>query len=287
MKPYGIFSRHRKGFNAKLDITKDLYYDLDVRVIVEFLYTLKCLSNIVVEVNMKKLLSVKGFKLKKEYSLEILKNVGVLLIICSVSWLIIYIMGHFITLHPNAYRDITKSILIVYGIFLIASGFYTIIVKKMSFKKGFQKFSVWWEDETPIEGICEAFTIVTVINSLMMIMGYDTPKEGVFAYIHMMTRLLIIAFIVSIWMWKDVLQWIKKAEIKSNFRDFFQKKPKNLYTWASQLFTFITAVYCILMILLYRAINPKGGVFFYWSLLGILAMVIIYLFLLRYKRKSI
>lgn len=218
---------------------------------------------------------------------KVKKNVCVLLIVCSIAWLLLYIMGHFITLHPDAYRDITRSILLVYGLYVLVYGLYTLVHKRMSLTRGHGRISTWWENTTPIEAICESFTIVTAINSLMMIVGYDTPKQGVFAYIHMMVRLFIISCIFIIWMWKDVIQWAKKIEVKNNLRRFYQEAHKHVFISISKLFTIITAAYCIFMILFYRVIDPAGGVLFYQILLGILATATIYLLVLRIMRKQI
>ena len=41
------------------------------------------------------------------------------------------------------------------------------------------------------------FTIVTLIHSLMVIFGIDSPKQGVLAYVHLLTRFVLIFLIVS------------------------------------------------------------------------------------------
>jgi len=223
--------------------------------------------------------------MERKLLFKIIKNARVLIIVCSLAWLFIYISGHFITLHPNAYRDMTRSILLVYGIYILIYSLYTLVAKKMSLVKAFKIISEWWENETPIEAICESFTIVTAINSMMMIMGYDTPKEGVFAYIHMMSRLFIISSIVIIWMWKDVIQWAKKIEFKNNLRVFYQELHKHIYGSISKLFTIITVAYCIFMIVLYRVIDSAGGMVFYQILMVILAVITIFILVLRLRRK--
>ncbi|TCK93337.1 hypothetical protein EDC19_1529 [Natranaerovirga hydrolytica] len=47
---------------------------------------------------------------------------------------------------------------------------------------------------TPISVL---FTTVTIIHSLMVVSGIDSPKQGVFAYIHLLTRFVLIFLIVS------------------------------------------------------------------------------------------
>lgn len=216
---------------------------------------------------------------------KIVKHAIVLMFICSLAWLFLYIIGHFISLHPNAYRDLIRSILLGYGIYILVYSLYTVIYKRISLVRVRRRFSIWWENETPIEAICGSFTIITAINSIMMLMGYDTPKQGVFAYIHMMSRLFIISCIILIWMWKDVIQRAKKFTFKNNIRNFYQEVHKHIFASVSKLFTIITTAYCILMIVFYRIIDPGGGMVFYQILLGILVIITIYLLVVRISRK--
>ncbi|KAB3535736.1 hypothetical protein F8154_05400 [Alkaliphilus pronyensis] len=207
-----------------------------------------------------------------------IKNIIVLAVVCGISWLLLYIIGHFTVLHPNAYFDITKSIFLVYVVYLVVGSLYKVFHNIKNFDGIWRKFSLWWGNETPFEAICESFTIVTAINSIMMLTGHDTPKEGVFAYIHMMLRLLIISSIITIWMWKDILQWVKKSTFRFNIKSLYQLSKKHFFASISKLFTIITTVYCILVIAFYRILNPAGGIAFYQTLLGILAFTVLFMF---------
>lgn len=233
---------------------------------------------------------------------KIKKNAILLTVICVLAVLFLYVVGQFTELHPDAYRDLLRSILFGYGIYLLVNGFYNGIFKKIpavkmesiksfktknitSAKKYSTKF-VKTKKETPLEAICETFMVVTLVNSIMMLTGFDIPKEGTFAYIHMMTRLLIVSGIIGIWMWKDVIEGVKKFTFANVFKNFYLETHKSLLTSISKVFTAITAVYCILMIALHSIINPAGGSFFYQSLLGILGFVTITIFTLRICRKN-
>lgn len=55
-----------------------------------------------------------------------------------------------------------------------------------------KKVNRWFNQGSIIEEIVEVFSLVTIINSFMMLVGWDQPKTGVFAYIHLLTRLAII-----------------------------------------------------------------------------------------------
>lgn len=194
----------------------------------------------------------------------ILKTTGILIIICSIACLFLFILGHFIPLHPHAYRDLIRSIVMVFAIICLFISIY----KAIPSNKISRKISAWYKDLSPPQAIAESFTIITAINSLMMIIGYDIPKQEVFAYIHMMIRFFIISIIIIIIMWKDTLRYIKNP---INFKNL----PHQLLSSISKLFTFITISYCIFMIIFQSIIEPAGGILFYQILLGILAFSII------------
>lgn len=50
----------------------------------------------------------------------------------------------------------------------------------------------FFAEKNAVAGISDAFSVVTVINSFMMVTGLDTPKEGRFAYVHLLMRLGIL-----------------------------------------------------------------------------------------------
>ena len=54
----------------------------------------------------------------------------------------------------------------------------------------------FFSEKNAVAGVADAFMIVTVANSFMMVNGLDTPKEGQFAYIHLLLRL---GLLTGIW----------------------------------------------------------------------------------------
>lgn len=234
---------------------------------------------------------------------RIKKNAMVLVAICLLAVLFLYVAGQFIELHPDAYRDLVRSILFGYGIYLLVYGLYNGVYKKIPLKKEknvatseLQNVTsvkrnntkiVENKKETPLEAICLTFMVITLVNSIMMLTGIDIPKVGTFAYIHMMTRLIIVSGVIGIWMWKDVIEGGKVFRFKNAIKSFYQVAHKNILTSISEVFTMITVVYCIFMIIFQSIINSAGGPFFYQSLLGIMGFVTIAMFILRISRKGI
>lgn len=222
----------------------------------------------------------------KKIFYRIIKSLITLIIVCSLIYLIVYILSHFMPLHPNAYTDIIRSIVIVYGFVLIVYILIAVLRKIKQVNKAFKGIGNWWKDQTPIKAISEFFTVITVINNLMMITGYDTPKQELFTYIHMLTRFAIITLVITITMWKVVIKSIKQMKYKQIFKDFFENLPNQFFGSISKLFTFITVVYCMFIILFQSIINPTGGLGFYKLLLVFFGLSIICILFLRNARKQ-
>ena len=72
----------------------------------------------------------------------------------------------------------------------------------------------FFTEKNAVAGVSDAFSVVTVVNSFMMLTGLDTPKEGRFAYVHLLIRLGIIT---GIWVVFDFSYTI--ASTKAFFRD--------------------------------------------------------------------
>lgn len=57
--------------------------------------------------------------------------------------------------------------------------------------------------------VCVVFTGITVLNSGMMLAAWDEPKTGSFAYVHLLSRLVIIAAVVALFYVDDLRAWIR------------------------------------------------------------------------------
>lgn len=195
-------------------------------------------------------------------------------------------MGNFVSLHPNAYRDLIRSILIPYILAIFIYYLYTFVIKKNGVVSVSAKLTAWWEHSNTIDDICVTFTLITLINSIMMLVGIDTPKQGVFAYIHMMTRLVIISFIITLITWKDAWNRLKKMTIKNNFKYFYQEAHSHIIISATKFFAAFTVLYCIIMIVFQTVLNPAGGALFYQVLLGMFLVITFYFLILRGVRSK-
>lgn len=164
-------------------------------------------------------------------------------IVCVATWGFLYVYGQFGTLHPDAYRDLTRSVVGVYLLVCIGIELYSL--------KSAEKPVKW---SSPFQVIALSFTAVTVVNTVMMVTGIDTPKIGRFAFVHMLTRLGIVAFVVSLCMlreWREAVSTGRVLEVPLT---------------VSTVFTGLTAIYCVLSLIVPPVFTE---VMFYWSLLAL------------------
>lgn len=215
----------------------------------------------------------------KQVCYKLFRYLLVLGIIMGLACAFLFILGQFIVLHPNAYRDLLRSILMVTAFILL---FYQIsllvakILKRVNFLTQIMDHILnWWEKPKPLKVICDTFTLVTGLNSWMMVTGRDIPKEGIFAYIHIIFRFCIIGLIVGILMWHDIESDIKKTRLKSLKNVGFNEMLRKFFSSVSYLFTTISLLYCSGVILLKGIIVPEGGFNFYKRLLIILAISLV------------
>ncbi|MEO0378364.1 MAG: hypothetical protein AAF329_27975 [Cyanobacteria bacterium P01_A01_bin.17] len=68
----------------------------------------------------------------------------------------------------------------------------------------------FFSEKNAVAGVADAFLIVTVVNSFMMVNGLDTPKEGQFAYIHLLLRL---GLLTGIWAVFDFSYTIESTKV--------------------------------------------------------------------------
>lgn len=144
----------------------------------------------------------------------------------------------------------------------------------------------WWEDGSYLEDVAWGFTVVTVVNSAMMIAGWDTPKTGTFAYVHLLSRLAIVAAVVTLFHLDDIKNFVERRnhadgrldsstlERRRSGRSIgllrrpMRGEPSDRVVVA---FTLVTSVLCLAAIASSVWREPEGGVVLYQVLLGLAA----------------
>jgi hypothetical protein len=73
------------------------------------------------------------------------------------------------------------------------------------------RIRTWWEKRAFLGDVALAFTVITVVNSVMMLVGWDEPKDGSFAYTHLLGRLGLVATVIGLFylgeLREGVLAW--------------------------------------------------------------------------------
>lgn len=144
----------------------------------------------------------------------------------------------------------------------------------------------WWEDGSYLEDVAWVFTVVTVVNSAMMIAGWDTPKSGTFAYVHLLSRLAIVAAVVALFHLDDIKKVFERRSDDDGRRVTptgercgtgrslggltrpMRRAPLDRVVVA---FTLVTGALCVIAIASSVFWEPTGGVVLYQVLLGLAA----------------
>lgn len=129
----------------------------------------------------------------------------------------------------------------------------------------------WFDDSSIVEEIAQIFLIITVINSLMMVVGWDEPKEGSFAYVHLLGRLAIITIIVMIWEYEDILAflkaWFHRGRREKGIEVWLYRMRLDSVSLVSVLFTVLVIILSIGSLLFQGLLEIEGGVRLYRNLL--------------------
>ena len=216
---------------------------------------------------------------------KLLKHLLILIVVCLLALLGTFIMSLFTTPHPDAYKDIVRSIVMVYAICFLIETIYSSIIKRIVPKRISNSLNEFAKEGDVFATVSIIFLLLTVINSLMMLTGIDVPKDGVFAYVHMMTRLLIISLITSLIMWRSFLNAIKTFNINKIFKQFHENIHCKPISYIAKIFTIFTVAYCVFMISFQTVINPQGGSVFYIVLLLSVPIISIYVLMIKKLRK--
>lgn len=144
----------------------------------------------------------------------------------------------------------------------------------------------WWEESSYLEDVALVFAVITVVNSGMMVAGWDTPKTGTFAYTHLLSRLAIVAAVVTLFHLDDLQKHIKRRfrdrrRLPTTDRDgrepavelLLRQFPRAPLGRAAAAFTVVTAVLCLVAITSSVFWEPRGGVVLYRALLVLAAIL--------------
>lgn len=169
-------------------------------------------------------------------------------------------------------------------------------------KEKLKKVYHWlFGDQGTLVGVSDAFALVTVINSIMMVTGFDTPKVGVFAYVHLLIRLGIIFAVFLLWDYDGVKSDI--AYYTAKIQAFRQSPTLNVAALSTLIVkekfnatcvAFMLAVVLLCVVTIAGAVlgivAPTGGAGFYTNIIvlyvGIVVAVLVLSVIDRLKQSS-
>lgn len=136
----------------------------------------------------------------------------------------------------------------------------------------------WWEDSSYLTDVALAFAAVTVVNSTMMVTGWDTPKTGTFAYGHLLSRLAIVAAVVALFHLDGIRslpeRWrglgVRRGRPRILLRRQLATDP--LGRWVTA-FTLVVVAICLTALVSALWREPPAGAALYGALLGIAVVV--------------
>ncbi len=136
-------------------------------------------------------------------------------------------------------------------------------------------------DERSIgEQIAQVFAVITVINSLMMAIGWDQPKIGSFAYLHLLSRLGIIVAVVVLWESSDLLVALRDRARSGNPVSITMESLNNTidrgirilsrdrFSLVGVVFAAVVTLFSVAMVVLQGVINPAGGMQLYVAIVA-------------------
>ncbi len=206
---------------------------------------------------------------------------------------IVFVMGQFVSLHEDAYVDGLMSIVYVCAIILalhIAFGLFRTFTasKELRIAQWPKRLIGWYRSVSPLVLFAVIFSFITLVNSLMMVTGLDTPKTGVFTYQHLLIRALIVTLVVALTMHRHLLAWFRglkrlTAQTQENrkkaryaqyvaFRRLLGARPfEATFSW----FTILTLALCVGAILLNPFYGVAGGFGLYMALITLFLVLLV------------
>ncbi len=195
---------------------------------------------------------------------------------------IVFGMSLFVEMHPDAYRDGLLSIVYVYPFVLVAGGFFALIrrVSRKGRSVSADSLMHWHRECGLFTGIAVVFTLITVINSIMMLTGVDVPKQGLFAYQHMLVRMVIVTGAIMVAMGRETFRTgrkfvtfvrsdplTRKSVLSESASRIFGVATHRPFEASVNSFTALTFLICVAAIVVSFWSEVAGGSAFYTALL--------------------
>lgn len=136
------------------------------------------------------------------------------------------------------------------------------------------RIRAWWAASTFLGDVALLFTVVTVGNSVMMLTGLDEPKDGTFAYVHLLGRFGIITVLVGLFSLDEARGWfarwrrqrrqpsrgdLRRHSTRSAFEAIRRSLLRRGFDGAARVFAAVVVASCALTVALAEIRTPAGG----------------------------
>lgn len=205
---------------------------------------------------------------------ELWRYTKLLVLSTGVSLVFLLILRDAGYIEENHYLTIIPYILIIFLIVVIGDVLYRYLVKKVYKNK--RKLRARGKDSiiSPLPIIAMAFTTVTVLNSSMITLGFDTPLEGPEAFIQMILLIIVIAILVGMLLSSHLKSWYVNFDAEQLFSRFVESGGKYLFRWTSILFALIIVGLGLITLILSITLNIETGLAMHETFLKIYGAVV-------------
>ncbi len=205
---------------------------------------------------------------------ELWRYTKLLVLSTGVSLVFLLILRDAGYIEENHYLTIIPYILIIFLIVVIGEVLYRYLVKKVYKNK--RKLRARGKDSiiSPLPIIAMAFTTVTVLNSSMITLGFDTPLEGPEAFIQMILLIIVIAILVGMLLSSHLKSWYVNFDAEQLFSRFVESGGKYLFRWTSILFALIIVGLGLITLILSITLNIETGLAMHETFLKIYGAVV-------------
>ncbi|MFC3901245.1 hypothetical protein [Aliicoccus persicus] len=172
------------------------------------------------------------------------------------------------------YLTIVPYMMIIFLIIMVCDFLYRYLVRKVHMSIRNSRARGKDSIMSPLPIIAMVFTSVTVLNSAMIILGFDTPIEGPEAFIQMILLIILIAILVGMLLSSHLKSWYINFDKDQLFSRFVESGGKYLFRWTSILFAIIVVGLGLITLILSITLNIETGLAMHETFIKIYGSVV-------------
>lgn len=205
---------------------------------------------------------------------EVWRYFKFLIIFVGVSVLHLLLLRDTGYIEENQFLMILPYLLIIYVLVVIAHLFYSYLIKKTHRRKHNMSIKTERKIISPLPIIAMVFTSITVLNSSMIVLGFDRPIEGPEAFVQMLLLIVLIAILVGMLLSSYLKAWYEDFEFEQLFSRFIDSGGKHFYAWSSMLFTVIIVCLGLMTLILSITLDIETGLTMHETFIKIYGAVV-------------